>query len=109
MVQAISRNQRTLISSGFARVNRRRPCAICGKPDWCVYTKDEQVSVCMRVSAGSVRMNSQGGFIHIHSNGSPAIGLGAQQPAAEIKPSINLTPLEVRDAIYSELIRLSDE
>ncbi len=107
MVQAISRNQRTLISSGFARVNRRRPCAICGKPDWCVYTRDEQVSICMRVSAGAVRMNSQGGFIHIHSTDSPAIGLGTQQPAADIKPSINLAPLEVRDAVYNELIRLS--
>jgi hypothetical protein len=107
MVQPIGRVRRTLISSGFARVNRRQPCAVCGKSDWCVYTRDEQVSICMRVSAGAVRMNSQGGFIHIHSNGSLAIGLSTQQPAADIKPSINLAPLEVRDAVYSELIRLS--
>lgn len=107
MVQIIGRNHRTLISSGFARVSRRRPCAICGKPDWCVYTRDEQVSICMRVSAGATRMNSQGGFIHIHSDGSSVSGLDAQQPVIDIKPSINLAPVEVRDAVYSELIRLS--
>ena len=107
MIQIIRRNQRTLISSGFARVNRRRPCAVCGKPDWCVYTRDEQVSICMRVSAGAVRMNRQGGFIHLHSDCSPVTGLDAQQPADDIKPSIHLARLEVRDAVYSELIRLS--
>ncbi len=107
MIQVIRRNQRTLISSGFARVNRRRPCAICGKPDWCVYTRDEQVSICMRVSAGATRMNNQGGFIHIHSDRLPAIALDVQQSANDNKPSISLAPLEVRDAVYSEMIRLS--
>lgn len=107
MSQVIRRNQRLLISSGFARVSRRRPCAICGKPDWCVYTRDEQVSICMRVSVGAVRMNNQGGFIHIHSDGSSVSGLDVQQPVIDIKPSINLAPVEVRDAVYSELIRLS--
>lgn len=108
MERVIGRNHRTLISSGFARVNRRRPCAICGKPDWCVYTRDEQVSICMRVSAGAVRMNSQGGFIHIHSSDcSPIREPDAQQPANDIKPSINLALLEVRHAVYRELIRLS--
>lgn len=107
MGQVIERNQRTLISSGFARVNRRRPCSVCGKPDWCVYTRDEQVSICMRVSVGAVRMNSQGGFIHIHSECSPATGLDVQQSSNDIKSSINLAPPEVRDAVYSELIRLS--
>jgi hypothetical protein len=101
------RQQKTLISSGFARVNRRRPCAVCGKPDWCVYTRDEQVSICMRVSAGAARMNSRGGFIHILHDRSSATTFDKQQPLSEIKPSINLAPLEVRHAVYSELIRLS--
>jgi hypothetical protein len=101
------KQRKTLISSGFARVNRQRPCAICGKPDWCVYTRDEQVSICMRVSAGATRMNSRGGFIHIHYDRSPAPTFDLQQPLCEIKPSVNLAPLEVRHAVYSELIRLS--
>jgi hypothetical protein len=52
-------------------------------------------------------MNSQGGFIHVHSDRLPAMGLDVQQAANDIKPPCNLAPLEVRDAIYSELIRLS--
>jgi hypothetical protein len=52
-------------------------------------------------------MNSQGGFIHVHSDCSPASGLDMQQPANDIKISINLAPLEGRDAVYRELIRLS--
>ena len=52
-------------------------------------------------------MNSRGGFIHIHYDRSSATTLDVQQPLSEIKPSINLAPLEVRNAVYSELIRLS--
>ena len=52
-------------------------------------------------------MNSRGGFIHIHYDRSSATTLDVQQPLSEIKPSINLVPLEVRNAVYSELIRLS--
>ncbi|HXG64391.1 MAG TPA: hypothetical protein VNO70_04745 [Blastocatellia bacterium] len=52
-------------------------------------------------------MNSQGGFIHVHSDRLPATGSDAQRSADDIKPSTSLAPLEVRDAVYSELIRLS--
>ncbi len=52
-------------------------------------------------------MNSRGGFIHIHNDRSPATRFDGHQPPSEIKPSINLAPLEVRHAVYSELIRLS--
>ena len=52
-------------------------------------------------------MNSRGGFIHIHYDRSPATTFDVQQPPNGIKPSINIAPLEVRHAVYSELIRLS--
>jgi len=52
-------------------------------------------------------MNSQGGFIHAHYDGSPATDFDVQPLASESKPSVSLAPLEVRDAAYSELIRLS--
>ena len=52
-------------------------------------------------------MNSRGGFIHIHHDRSSATTFDIQQPLSEIKPSINLAPLEVRHAVYSELIKLS--
>lgn len=52
-------------------------------------------------------MNSRGGFIHAHYGVSAATNYDVQLPASEIKPSVSLAPLEVRDAVYSELIRLS--
>lgn len=52
-------------------------------------------------------MNSRGGFIHSHYDGSPATDYDVQRPARKIKPTVGLAPLEVRDAVYSELIRLS--
>ena len=52
-------------------------------------------------------MNSRGGFIHAHYDGSPVTDYDVQRPAREIKPTVGLAPLEVRDAVYSELIRLS--
>ncbi len=52
-------------------------------------------------------MNSRGGFIHAHYDRIPATDFDFQRQPSEIKPSVNLVPLEVRDAVYSELIRLS--
>src|ERR1044071_355506 len=101
-------NQRKpFVSSGFVRVSRCRPCAVCGKCDWCVFTRDGMISICMRVSAGAIRMNSRGGFIHAHDDRAPATDFEVQQTQNEIKPSIALAPLAVRNAVYRELIRLS--
>lgn len=52
-------------------------------------------------------MNNRGGFIHIHYDRSSATTFNVHQPSSEIRPLINLAPLEVRNAVYSELIRLS--
>jgi len=52
-------------------------------------------------------MNSQGGFIHAHYGRGPTTDFDIKRPPSEIKPSVALAPLEVRDAVYSELIRLS--
>lgn len=52
-------------------------------------------------------MNSQGGFIHAHYDGLSTTDFDVHQSATEIKSSAVLAPLEVRDAVYNELIRLS--
>src|ERR1044071_1426669 len=106
MSRAISQ-RKTFVSSGFVRVSRRRPCAVCGKFDWCSFTRDEMISICMRVSNGAIRMNSRGGFIHAHYDRAPSTDFNVQQTQKEIKPSVALAPLEVRNAVYSELFRLS--
>lgn len=47
------------------RVTKRRKCEICNKPDWCTYTEDGTLALCMRVSAGSTKEAKNGAYIHI--------------------------------------------
>lgn len=92
-----------MISVGFTRVSKKRPCRICGKPTYCGFSRDEGTSICMRISAGSRGLSRNGGNIHVH----PEI------PFVTIRPTINrpsnqpisLAPLEIRDAVFQELIR----
>jgi hypothetical protein len=39
-----------MISIGFKRVSKKRPCQICGEPTYCGFSRDEGTSICMRVS-----------------------------------------------------------
>lgn len=93
------------VSSGYARVSKRRPCRICGKPDWCSYTRDEEISICMRVREGAYRVNRQGGAIHLHEPGGWSAMVTRVQKA-EFPPT-PLASIQVRDFVYHELIRLS--
>src|ERR1051325_1814846 len=94
-----------MISVGFARVSKKRPWRICGKPTYCGFSRDEGTSICMRISAGSRGPSRNGGNIHVH----PEI------PSITIRPrilrpnnqSISPAPLEIRDAVFRELIRIS--
>jgi hypothetical protein len=94
-----------MISVGFKRVNKRRPCRICGKPTYCGFSRDEGTSICMRISAGSRGLSRNGGNIHVH----PEIPLITIRPRIQrpISQSIPLAPLEIRDAVFRELIRIS--
>src|SRR5215213_11947340 len=56
-----------MISVGFARVSKKRPCRICGKPSYCGFSRDEGTSICMRISAGSRGLSRNGGNIHVHT------------------------------------------
>jgi hypothetical protein len=94
-----------MISVGFSRVSKKRPCRICGKPTYCGFSRDEGTSICMRISAGSRGLSRNGGNIHVHSE-IPFITIRPriQRP---LSPSIPLAPLEIRDAVFRELIRIS--
>ena len=35
--------------SGWENVTRRRPCAICGRADWCRFTTDDKLEDCYRL------------------------------------------------------------
>lgn len=48
--------------SKWVRVNRKRPCQICRHQDWCGYSADGTVAICMRVDSDHSARN--GGWIH---------------------------------------------
>lgn len=51
--------------AGFARVSRKSPCPICGKPDWCMIAKTGEFAICPRVPDGAVRyLESGAGYLH---------------------------------------------
>lgn len=90
--------------TGFCRVTKERRCRICGKPDWCVFVANESVSICMRIRAGAVKINRQGGAIFLHENAeAQSNGAPFHQPAS----ATHLAPIEVRDFAYRWLIEHS--
>jgi hypothetical protein len=96
----------TSTSNIFCRVNRRRPCRICGKPDWCVYVRDgERISICMRVSDGARKINRHGGAIFIHDDWREERAIDFRA-VADI-PQWPIAPVEIRDFVYGKLIELS--
>src|SRR5262245_16134704 len=93
-------------SKVFCRVNRSRPCRICGKPDWCVFVRDgERVSICMRVSDGAHKINRHGGAIFIHEDLYEDRAIGVRV-VADI-PQSPIAPIEIRDFVYGRLIEFS--
>src|SRR5947208_2098698 len=94
-----------LVSNGFRKVTRKRPCRICYKPDWCGYSTDERTSICMRVSDGAKGTARNGGNIHVHHDGLPACR--PRRKTRPTPPSIEIAPIEIRDAAYRELVRFS--
>jgi len=93
-----------LVSRGFMRVTRRRPCRICGKPDWCTYTRDEEVSICARQTVGANKINAHGEGIFVHEERDLNKHVFIPAPKS---PEKHRAPIEVRDAVYRELLRLS--
>ena len=94
-----------LVSNGFRKVTRKRPCRICHKADWCGYSTDERTSICMRVSDGAKRTARNGGNIHVHNDA--LLTYSPRNKTQPTSPSIEIAPIEIRDAVYRELIRSS--
>jgi hypothetical protein len=93
-----------IASGGFGRVSKYRPCHVCRKFDWCGYSADGQTSICMRVSDGSTGTSRNGGNIHHHLVYPLGSGERFNEPGP---PPIDIAPIEIRNAVYQELIRRS--
>jgi len=99
------RPRQPIAVNGFCRVTKYRPCRVCGKPDWCGYSADESTTICMRVSAYSKGTSRNGGNIHFHNDLTLAGNVGFNRTPSP--PPIAIAPIEIRHAVYRELIRRS--
>jgi|ERR1043166_321257 hypothetical protein len=97
--------RRPLKLNGFCRVSKQRPCHVCGKPDWCGYSTDEETSICMRISDGSKGTSRNGGNIHHHAR--LFLVANPRLHKAPAPPLIEIAPIEIRNAVYEELIQRS--
>jgi len=91
--------------NGFCRVTKYRRCRVCGKPDWCGFTTDEQTSICMRISIGSKGTSRNGGNIFHHNR--LFLVANPRTNRNQAPPPIEIAPIEIRNAVYEELIRRS--
>ena len=100
----LSARQRIAVN-GFCRVTKYRRCRVCKKPDWCGYTTDEQTSICMRISNGSEGTSRNGGNIFHHNR--LFLVANPRTNTKQAPPPIEIAPIEIRNAVYEELIRRS--
>lgn len=99
--------------TGYRRVSRKRPCCVCGKPDWCSTTAAETISFCARSTLSADRISRNGWGVYYH-DGSPsgfnlslARTLDRTPKRQKIKVSNTLASTAVRDRVYRKLIELS--
>lgn len=51
-------------SPQFQRVSKKRPCPVCGRPDWCLISDDGTVAICPRTDAGASKRCGEAGWLH---------------------------------------------
>lgn len=75
----------------WLRVSRKRPCSICGKPDWCTFTADGRLVCCMRTQSDRPAHNVMGGWLHRLDGGKQAAWRQEERTApAQHPPTANL-------------------
>lgn len=98
-----------MIGTGYQRVSRKRPCRICGKPDWCSTTAWETISFCARTTLNADRISRQGWGVYygryFDRDFNKVLHRFPQRKKAA--PSNRPAPRAVRDRVYRKLIELS--
>ncbi len=98
---------------GYKRVSKRRPCNICGKPDWCSTTATETISFCARSTLNADRISNYGWGVYYHDEYRSGFDLNFERTfnraptRKKIKVSKAPAPPAIRDRVYRKLIELS--
>lgn len=93
---------------GYKRVSKKRPCGICGKPDWCSFTRNESISFCARSTTRADRISDQGWGIYYHSirkNLTPVYP--TKRATGKYCFQIQASDQELSDCVYRKLIEMS--
>lgn len=94
--------------TGYRRVSRKSPCRICGKPDWCSTTLDQNISFCARSATNANRLSRDGWGIYYYN----IKRLFRSRDAYSVKRQAHskqtpVATIEHRNKIYRKLIELS--
>ena len=94
-----------MISVGFERVSKKRPCRICGKPTYVAFRGMKVLQSACASARRSRGLSRNGGNIHVH----PEIPFITIPPTIKrpISQSVSPASLEIRDAGFQELIMIS--
>lgn len=83
----------------WPRVNKHRPCPVCGRPDWCLVAPNGGAAICARVESGHVVGTKGAGWLH------PLDGKPMPPPVPQAKGrEYPRAPVQRRDAVYSALL-----
>jgi len=90
----------TATASKWLRVNRRNPCPVCGKPDWCLLSQDGKAAICARIESDKPAGNKGAGWIHALDNSTP---LPPMKPRPDAKQNPKAAP-GILDTAYRALL-----
>ncbi len=92
----------TFAISKWARVNRLNPCPICGKPDWCLISRDGKAAICARVESEKPAGDKGAGWIHTLDTAMPLPPL--PKPTQDVSQTPKAAP-DVLDKAYRALLQ----
>lgn len=93
------------VSQKFLKVNRRNPCPICGKPDWCLVSPDGKAAICARIQ--SEKPTGNAGWLHIRDGEYKPAPIATKPQQKQAKKADTARINAVYSALLSEL-NLSD-
>ena len=82
------------------RVSKRYPCPVCGKPDYCVVSRDGKYALCQRVP--SDRPSGKAGYYHKLYGSQPRVNTDLPR----IKPTDPRAAPEIINNAYTSLLKI---
>lgn len=74
----------------FQPVSKRNPCKVCGKPDWCLISKDGGTAICQRVESDRKVGDKDAGWSHKIADVPRPLGPLRPPPPEDMSPRFNV-------------------